>query len=79
MIETLIEIPRNCSSTLDEDNVRINVRLPAQVLADRIGCTRQWATKMLRDFERSGTLRRHGAWISFSKEQLRLHRSQKVG
>lgn len=76
LIETLIEISQNCSTALDDDNVRINIPLSAQVLADRIGCTRQWVSKMLSEFEDRGSLRRSGTWIAFSRQQLKQHHSQ---
>jgi CRP-like cAMP-binding protein len=70
LMETLREISLNCSTVLEGGNVRVNVPLPVQVLADRIGCSRQWASKLLKDLEKSGVLRRTGVWVTFSQRSL---------
>ncbi len=64
LLETLEEISYNCSSSDDNGCVRISLPLPVQVLADHIGCSRQWVSKMLAGLEEQGTLQRQGVWIT---------------
>jgi CRP-like cAMP-binding protein len=47
-----------------DDGTRINMPLTVQVLADRIGCSRQWASKLLGQLARRGAIKRHGPWIT---------------
>lgn len=76
LIQTLYEMSLNCSTAMEGGSVHINVPLPAQVLADCIGCSRQWASKLLTDFEKKGILRRNGVWITFSQHTLPRHFSK---
>lgn len=63
LLETLREIAWNCSTCVDESTIRINLPLSVQVLADHIGCSRQWVSKMLASLENDGTIQRNGVWI----------------
>jgi len=63
LLETLWEIAATCSTPVD-GGVRINLPLQVQVLADTIGCSRQWVSKMLAGLKSRGVLRRNGSWIT---------------
>jgi CRP-like cAMP-binding protein len=59
----LAEIAQTCGVRVDE-GLRINFPLPIQVVADWIGCSRQWASKLLSDLEFCGALKRNNGWIT---------------
>lgn len=69
LLETLKEISCNCSTSVDNSAVRINVPLSVQVLADHIGCSRQWVSKILANLEKEGVVRRNGVWITIEQEK----------
>jgi CRP-like cAMP-binding protein len=50
-----------------EHGTRICIPLSVQDVADRIGCSRQWATKILKELEATGRLRRNGRWITLTR------------
>lgn len=56
----------------EADGTRINLPLPIQLLADMIGCSRQWISKMLRDLEMRGELKRNRGWITILKQRSKL-------
>jgi CRP/FNR family cyclic AMP-dependent transcriptional regulator len=63
LLESLSEIGSTCGVAV-ESGTRINLPLPVQVLADRIGCSRQWTSKLLGQLARRGAIKRNGAWIT---------------
>jgi CRP-like cAMP-binding protein len=63
LLETLREISAGCGAAV-EAGMRITLPLPVQVLAELIGCSRQWASKLLGRLERQGTIKRKGSWIT---------------
>jgi CRP-like cAMP-binding protein len=63
LLETLREIAAACGVPA-ESGTRIPMPLPVQLLADRIGCSRQWASKLLGQLERRGAIQRHRSWIT---------------
>lgn len=67
LLNMLQEISRTCGVPMD-GAVRINLPLPIQVLADRIGCSRQWASRLLGELEERGVLKRKGSWISLIRQ-----------
>jgi CRP/FNR family transcriptional regulator, cyclic AMP receptor protein len=49
-----------------ESGLRIPVPLTVQMLADKIGCSRQWASKTLGELEAAGKLKRNRSWITLT-------------
>ncbi len=49
-----------------ESGIRIMLPLTVQMLADRIGCSRQWASKLMGELEAQGKLRRKGSWVTLT-------------
>jgi CRP-like cAMP-binding protein len=47
-----------------ESGLRIPVPLTVQMLADKIGCSRQWASKTLGELEAAGKLKHKRGWIT---------------
>ena len=47
-----------------EAGLRIPVPLTVQMLADKVGCSRQWASKLLGELEAAGKLKRNRSWIT---------------
>lgn len=58
-------ISAHCSTEI-EGGVRINLPLSVQVMADHIGCSRQWVSKMLSDLQKEGRVKRRGIWLTYS-------------
>ena len=48
------------------DGTRISLPLTVQDLADRIGCSRQWTSRLLGSLEGQGFVRRRQGWIALS-------------
>jgi CRP/FNR family transcriptional regulator, cyclic AMP receptor protein len=63
LLRVLAEISQTCGVRVEE-GVRINLPLPIQILADWIGCSRQWASKLLSHLVACGALKRHNGWIT---------------
>jgi CRP-like cAMP-binding protein len=66
LLKVLVEISSACGAPAD-GGVRINLPLPVQVLADWIGCSRQWTSKLLSDLEARGAIKRHNGWITLTQ------------
>ena len=49
-----------------ESGLRIPVPLRVQMLADKIGCSRQWASKTLGELEAAGKIKRNRSWITLT-------------
>lgn len=65
--ERLLHILRRWTETCGEraeDGVRLRRPLTVQELADSIGYTRQWTSKLLRDLESQGLIRYQEGWIT---------------
>lgn len=52
------------------DGVRIGLSFTVQDLADRIGCSRQWTSKLLSDLEGDGMIHRRKGWITLTDRGL---------
>ena len=63
LLSALIELGRVYGAPV-ESGVRIQVPLTIQMLADKIGCSRQWASKLMGELEAAGKLMRNGSWIT---------------
>jgi CRP/FNR family transcriptional regulator, cyclic AMP receptor protein len=66
LLRVLHEISSTCGVRA-EGGVRINLPLSVQVLADWIGCSRQWASRLLSDLEKRGALKRRNGWITLTQ------------
>jgi CRP/FNR family transcriptional regulator, cyclic AMP receptor protein len=62
LLRVLVEVSSTCGVRA-EGGMRINLPLPVQVIADWIGCSRQWASKLLKDLELRGAIKRRNGWI----------------
>ena len=62
----LVEISSTCGVPT-EGGLRINLPLSIQVLADWIGCSRQWASKLMSNLEARGALKRNNGWITLTR------------
>jgi CRP/FNR family transcriptional regulator, cyclic AMP receptor protein len=63
LLNTLRETAKTCGIPTNK-GVRIGLLLPVQFLADRVGCSRQWVSKMLASFEARGLLIRSNGWFT---------------
>jgi CRP-like cAMP-binding protein len=63
LMSALIELGRIYGVPVDS-GLRIPVPLTVQMLADKIGCSRQWASKLLGELEAAGKLKRNRSWIT---------------
>lgn len=53
-----------------EGGVRIGLSLTVRDLADKIGCSRQWTSKLLSDLEGEGKIERRSGWITLTAKGL---------
>jgi len=58
----LREFGQNCGHPID-DGVRIRIPLTVQDLADKIGCSRQWTSKLLGKLQTARLIERNQGWI----------------
>ncbi len=68
--ERLLQVLRDLSAECGRDTgdgVRMRLPFTVQHLADRIGCSRQWATKALSELEDKGLVCRTRGWITVSR------------
>ena len=70
LLTALLEVSRMCGES-GESGVRITVPLTIQMLADKIGCSRQWVSKLMGELEAQGKLRRKGTWITLTSSDSR--------
>jgi CRP-like cAMP-binding protein len=63
LMSALIEMGR-IYGVPTESGLHIPVPLTVQMLADKIGCSRQWASKLLGELEAAGKLKRNRSWIT---------------
>jgi len=63
LMSALIELGNVCGVPA-ESGLRIPVPLTVQMLADKIGCSRQWASKTLGELEAAGKMKRNRSWIT---------------
>ncbi|RPJ85532.1 MAG: Crp/Fnr family transcriptional regulator, partial [Acidobacteria bacterium] len=65
--ERLLQVLRDLAAQCGRDTgdgVRMRLPFTVQHLADRVGCSRQWATKALGELEEKGLVRRSRGWIT---------------
>ena len=63
LMNLLRELGKNYGHPI-EDGVRIRIPLPVQDLADKIGCSRQWTSKLLARLETACLIERTQGWIT---------------
>ncbi len=77
--ERLLQILRDLSAQCGRDTgdgLRMRLPFTVQHLADRVGCSRQWATKALSELEEKGLVRRSRGWITVSRAAVGQTRRQ---
>ncbi len=73
LLRALCEISETCGDPTN-GGIRIRVPLSVQVLAETVGCSRQWVSKMLGQLEEKGFIRHRSSWISVTHAGLKgLH------
>jgi CRP/FNR family cyclic AMP-dependent transcriptional regulator len=65
LMSALVELGRTYGLPA-ESGLRIPVPLTVQMLADKIGCSRQWASKTLGELEAAGKIKRNRSWITLT-------------
>ncbi len=73
LLRALGEIAEMCGTPVN-GGVRIRVPLSVQILADTVGCSRQWVSKLLGELEQKGFLRHKSGWITVTQAGLRNRR-----
>lgn len=67
MVERLLyrlrEVAEVCGQP-GREGVRLQLPFTVQDLAESVGCTRQWASRLLRELEEQGVIRRRRGWIT---------------
>lgn len=69
LLHTLRDLSQTCGRPTP-DGVQLGLPLTGQMLADRIGCSRQWVCGLLSDLERQGMIRRTKGWIRLTRGAL---------
>ena len=67
LMSALVELGRIYGQPT-ESGLRIPVPLTVQMLADKIGCSRQWTSKTLGELEALGKVKRTRSWITLTGE-----------
>jgi CRP/FNR family transcriptional regulator, cyclic AMP receptor protein len=67
LLNQLRELSQTCGSP-SEDGVELRPRLTGQDLADGLGCSRQWISKLLGDLEHRGMIKRRARRIIVTPE-----------
>jgi len=62
LLKSLEALADTCGK-VGQDGIRLQVPMTVQDLADRIGCSRQWTTKLLNALEARHVLSRQQGWI----------------
>ncbi len=70
LLQVLRDLAVQCGRETGE-GVRMRLPFTVQHLADRVGCSRQWATKALAELEEKGLVRRTRGWITISRSAAR--------
>lgn len=70
LLRTLREISETCGNPMN-GGVRIRVPLSVQALADTVGCSRQWVSKLLGELEEKGLIRHKSGWITVTHTGIR--------
>jgi len=64
----LVDLSKSSGHIHNGAEVRLQISI--QDLSDQIGCTRQWTSKLLSDFEEKGWIRRTAGWIILRSDRV---------
>jgi len=74
LLAILGDLAANCGSP-SLDGIRLRIPFRVQDLAEKIGCSRQWTSKLLRELETKKLIQREAGWIiirAHDTEQTKL-------
>jgi CRP/FNR family cyclic AMP-dependent transcriptional regulator len=77
LLESLQRRAQYCGRSAN-DGIRLNLPCSIQDMADEIGCSRQWASKLFQQLEAQGIAHRKGCWITLLKPISGDSRSDKT-
>lgn len=69
LLHVLLDLCKTCGHSAD-GGIKLQLSFTVQDLADRIGCSRQWASGLLRDLQAQGLIQRKGGWITLTPRAL---------
>jgi len=69
LLAALQKLAADCGRPRD-GGVRIGLAFTVRDLADQIGCSRQWTSKLLSDLEGEGMIQRRNGWITLTNRAL---------
>jgi CRP/FNR family transcriptional regulator len=69
LLHTLLDLSDTCGRPMGED-IKLKLSFTVQDLADRIGCSRQWTSKLLSAMEEQGLIRRKVGCITLTRRAL---------
>lgn len=69
LLRTLLGLASACGRDLDR-GVKIRLPLTVREIGERIGCSRQWTTKLLAELEEQEMIQRDGGWIIVTPKAL---------
>lgn len=63
LLHTLVDLSVTCGQTT-ADGIKLKLSVTIQDLADRVGCSRQWTSRILSEMEKQGLINRKAGWIT---------------
>lgn len=69
LLHVLLDLCKTCGHSTS-DGIKLQLSFTVQDLADRIGCSRQWASGLLRNLQAQGLIQRKGGWITLTPRAL---------
>ncbi|HSR70195.1 MAG TPA: Crp/Fnr family transcriptional regulator [Acidobacteriota bacterium] len=63
LLHKLSHLAESCGRRTSQ-GVQLKLPFTVQELAESIGCSRQWTTKLLQDLDKQGLIKRRGSWIT---------------
>lgn len=70
LLHTLQDLSETCGHPTG-DGIKLKLSFTVQDLADRIGCSRQWASRLLSNLQTQGLIQRKGGWITLTPQALK--------
>jgi CRP/FNR family transcriptional regulator, cyclic AMP receptor protein len=71
LLRALYEIALSCGATSGR-GTQIRLPLTVQDIGDRIGCSRQWTSRLLGSLESRGILERRSGWLVITPDGMKL-------
>jgi len=71
LLSVLNELAESCGQAT-ADGIKLRIQITVQDLADKIGCSRQWTTKLLAELEEKKIIRRVHGWIVLANARQSL-------